>query len=208
MIQALPPSLEAAQARAELPLVPGSDPLILSAYRWTVAHSASLQGVVRQLAAADRKARFRLVPGLGTRYGFLISPTQGEYQIDIEVPILAWSRCGDALEPWIASSLFLAWEVIRKEQYRAGSTPYHYYFIKDSIRASFAFQRLVRKELLAADPVRLKDLPDGALIYESGFQLAPPDRGGPARRALPDGVGTLEGPKLDLPPRPTRIPPP
>lgn len=187
LICCLPPPIQAPNPVPELPLQPGSDPLILGAYRWTVTHSASLQGVVRQLAAADRKARYRLLPGLGDRFSFTIAARDGEYQIDIEVPILAWTRCGDALEPWIASSLFLVLEVVSREKYRADPDPHRYFFTKSSIRASFAFQREVRKELQAMDPVRLKDLPDGAVIYDSGFQAPASLRERPWRRPLPDG---------------------
>lgn len=187
---------------AELPLGPGSDPLILDVYQWTVAHSASLQRVVQQLAAADRKARYRLLPGLGDRFSFTIAAAEGESQITLEVPVLAWAKCGDPLEPWIASSLFLALEVISKENHRANPDPHRYDFLRSSIRASFAFQRAVRKELQAADPVRLKDLPDDLVLYESGFQT-------PAgRSASPRTAASRHGsPRAPLPGRAPRMPP-
>ena len=188
LIYCQPPPQQAPHSVVELPLLPGSDPLILGVYQWTVAHSLSLQEVVRQLAAADLKARYRLIPGLSGRYGSTIYATSDGYQIDVEVPILAWSQCGDALEPWVASSLFLALEVVSKERYRVNSNPHIYSFIQGSIHASFIFQNRVRKELLITDSVRLKDLPDGASIYESGFRPTSTTQGKPSRRSLPNGL--------------------
>jgi hypothetical protein len=176
----------APQALPELPLLPGSDPAILATYRWTLAHSSTLQDVVRRLAKADRKARFRLVPGFEERYDFLIVPTQEEYEIDIRVPILGWTRCEDALEPWIASALFLAVEIVEKERYRDRKATRELAFLKGSIQASFTFQRKVREELQAADPERLKNLREGSGIYVSRF--APSIFGARQRRALPAGI--------------------
>lgn len=185
LIHSPPPPVQAPNPVADLPLLPGSDALILGVYQWTVAHSVSLQGVVRQLAAADGKARYRLLPGLGARFEFTVSAADGEYQVDIEVPILAWTRCQDALEPWIASSLFLALEVISKEKYRGNPNPHQYVFLPSSIRASFVFQSQVRRELQAIDPLRLKDLPDGARLYNLGFPPSSSLQEGPSRRPLP-----------------------
>lgn len=197
-----PPALAAPQALSELPLLPGSDPAILATYRWTLAHSSTLQEVVRRLAKADRKARFRLVPGFEERYDILVVPTQEEYEIDIRVPILGWTRCEDALEPWIASSLFLAVEIVEKERYRHRKVAREVAFLKGSIQASFTFQRKVREELQAADPERLKNLRDGSGIYLSRF--APSIFGARQRRALPAGIPAPAefargGKKADMP---------
>jgi len=167
-----PPAHQVVQSAPELALLPGSDPVILGSYQWTLDHSPSLQQVVQELVRTDRKARYRFVPGLDNRYTFLVRPTAREYEIDIEVPMLAWRQCGDALEPWIASTLFLVLEVVKKEQYRTFADGNHLSFLKGSIAASFAFQRKVKDELEKADPVRLKDLPDGASIYASRFEPA------------------------------------
>ncbi|WP_285724091.1 hypothetical protein [Geothrix rubra] len=155
---------------------------------------------MRQLAAADGKARYRLLPGLGARFEFTVSAADGEYQVNIEVPILAWTRCHDALEPWIASSLFLALEVISKEKYRGNPNPHQYVFLPSSIRASFDFQSQVRRELQAIDPLRLKDLPDGARLYNLGFPPTSALQEGSSRRPLPSGLRPPPEPKPDLDP--------
>jgi hypothetical protein len=199
MIPAPPPSVQAPQAAPELPLLPGSDPLIFGTFQWAVAHSPSLQQLVRQLAAADRKARYRLVPGLDQNYGRLrIQAIEDTYDIDIEVPILAWRRCGDGLEPWIASALFLAMETASKGKYRETSDPQHLHFVNETKNAAFAFQAKVRKELAASDPERLKGLPDGEVLFRFAFLpgLYPPSGSTamprfsvkPDRRGLPAGV--------------------
>jgi hypothetical protein len=186
-----PPAQQVVEAATELPLAPGSDPLILDAYRWTLAHSPSLQQVVQQLARTDRKARFRLLPGLEKKYTFWITPTDQEYEIDVEVPVLGWRVCGDALEAWIASSLFLVLEVVKDEKYRVHGSREPMTFLRGSIAASFAFQNRVKEELEKADPGRLKDLPDGARIYAAQFD---PRRWSSRRqRALPGGLPS-EGP--------------
>ncbi|WP_306591161.1 hypothetical protein [Geothrix sp. 21YS21S-4] len=181
-----PPALIGPESVVELPMYPGSDPMILATYRWVLAHSPSLREVVRRLARADKKARFRLVPGLGDRYDFLITPTPVDYEIEIQVPILGWTRCEDALEPWIASSLFLALEVVEKERYRDRSARGYLAFLDGSLHGSFVFQRKVRQELQAVEAERLKDLPDGPGLYRSGFRPSP--QWNRQRRALPDGV--------------------
>ncbi len=182
-----PPAQQATAAMPELPLLPDSDPMLLGAYQWTVAHSPSLQAVVRQLATTDKKAHYRLVPGLDAKFSLTVSPTQDGYEINVEVPVLAWSQCGDAVEPWIASALFLMLEAISKEKYREQSGSKSYALLRESVSASFAFQNRVKKELVAADPERLRDLPDGRALYESRFRprssASPSER--PARRALP-----------------------
>lgn len=165
-----PPVQQTTNPTTELPLFPGSDPEILAAYEWTLAHSPSLQQVVHQLANSDQKARYRLIPGYGTRYNMVVTPINGEYIISIEVPILAWEHCEDALEPWIASALFVALEVINKEKYLERAKGKSHSILTSAINASFIFQRKVKIELALADPKRLKDLPDGARIYESGFR--------------------------------------
>src|SRR5512133_570815 len=194
----LPPP-QAVQRAAELPLLPGSDAIILRAFQWALAHSPSLQQVVRQLPGADRKARYRLVPGMAPNYGELrIRPLEDIYDIDIVVPILAWSRCGDALEPWVASALFLALETASKGRYKETGDPQHFHFIGKTREGAFAFQAKVREELALADPVRMKDLPDGQLIYRYEFKPGtyPPSASrdvprfskAPVRRPLPPGV--------------------
>lgn len=194
-----PPPPPAVQAVSELALLPGSDPMILGTFQWTLAHSPSLQEVVRKLPAADRKARYRLVPGLLQNYGGLrVRPLEEIYDIDIEVPILAWSRCGDALEPWVATAFFLALETASKGKHKETGDPQHLLFIRETRDGAFAFQAKVREELAAADPARMKDLPDGLVLYNHAFQpgLYPPAGSKlgirfsmtPKRRALPDGV--------------------
>lgn len=195
-----PPAQQVALPAAELPLLPGSNPLILGTYQWTLARSPSLQQVVRELARADRKARYRLIPGLGDGYTFVVTPVNEEYEIDIEVPVLPWRQCGDALEPWIASSLFMVLEVVKNEKYRAHSRQNILTFLPGSVSASFIFQSKVKKELQASDPERLKDLPDGARIYHSHFAptllsdrkqrwlpttLSPPEPAAPKRNPGP-----------------------
>ena len=118
-LQSPPPPVQITQAQAEMPLLPGSDPVILAVFQWALAHSPSLREVVRQLPAADRKARYRLVPDLDANYGNLrIQATGDLYHIDIGVSFLDWSRCGDALEPWVATALFLALETARHGKVR------------------------------------------------------------------------------------------
>ncbi len=176
----------ASQASTDLPLLPGSDPRVLGAYRWTLAHSPSLRQLVRQLAAAERKARYRLVPGLEPNYGrLLVLPTESEYEVDVQVPILAWNRCGDALEPWIASALYLALETAAKGKVQETDDENRLRFLRETRNAAFTFQAQVRRELVLADPERLKDLPNGEALYDSGFAPPKEPSGGPQRRALP-----------------------
>lgn len=194
----LPPP-QAVQPAAELPLLPGSDPIIIGAFQWALAHSPSLQQVVRQLPGADRKARYRLVPGMAHNYGELrIRPLEDIYDIDIVVPILAWTRCGDALEPWVASALFVALETASKGRYKETGDPQHLRFIGKTREEAFAFQAKVREELASADPVRMTDLPDGQVIFRYGFKPgtyppsisrdAPRFSKIPRRRPLPPGT--------------------
>jgi len=187
-----PPPPQAVQAAAELPLLPGSDPLIFGTYQWTLAHSPSLRQLVRQLASAERKARYRLVPGLDRNYGRLVVlATDADYEIDIQIPVLAWNRCGDALEPWIASALYLALETASKGKLKETGDPHHLHFLDETMQAAFDFQSKVRKELVVADPERLKDLPDGARLYRLGFTPVPVAPGSsrvPSRRLLPPGL--------------------
>lgn len=179
------PGLQA-PAAANLPLLPGSDPLILGTYTWALAHSPSLRELVGRLGAAERKAVYRLVPGLDANLGrLLVRPTEAVYEIDVQVPVLAWHRCGDALEPWIATALFLALEAAGGGRYRETRDPHHLVFSPDALRAAFVFQAQVRRELAAADPVRLADLPDGRHLFEAGFPPAATAQGRPQRRALP-----------------------
>ncbi len=195
----------ASRASADLPLLPGSDPRVLGAYRWTLAHSPSLRQLVRQLAAAERKARYRLVPGLEPNYGrLLVLPTASEYEVDVQVPILAWNRCGDALEPWIASALYLALETAAKGKFRATRDEHRLLFLKETMQGAFAFQAQVRRELALADPVRLKDLPDGKKLYDSGFAPARDPSGSPRRRELPAeaSAGAFGGVPFAVPPPP------
>lgn len=174
-IHLAPPNLVAPEPLPELPLLPGSDPQILGTYKWTVAHSPSLQVVVRELVRAERKARYRLCVGLDASYGrLLVRPTKEEYHIDIQVPILAWARCEDALEPWIAMSLYLARTIATEGALSKGSDPYSLGFPKKTKSAAFEFQKIIRNEIVISDPVRLKDLPDGLALFESGFILPPP----------------------------------
>lgn len=171
---------------AELPLLPGSDPMVLSAYTWALHHSPSLAEAVRKLAKAERKARYRLVPGLDPNYGrLLVLVTDHDYEIDLQVPILAWNRCGDALEPWIASVIYLALETAERGKLRETRDPNHFRFERDTMRGAFAFQAQVRKELAAADPERLKDLPDGERLYQAQFPARLDATGRPVRRPLP-----------------------
>lgn len=186
MFSKVPAPLPAPPPGAELPMLPGSDPLVLGAYHWALRHSPSLLEVVRKLVKAERKARYRLVPGLDKNYGRLVVlVTNDEYEVDLQVPILAWNRCGDALEPWIASAVFLALETAGKGRFRETSDPNYFRFEQDTMRAAFAFQAQVRKELTAADPSRLKDLPDGERLYSSGFPPTVNASGQAVRRPLP-----------------------
>lgn len=184
-----PPPPAAVYSSEELPLLPGSDPLILAAYQWTVAHSPSLQQVVRQLTKVERKARYRLTPGLDLNYGrLLVSTTEEEYHIDIQVPILPWRRSGDALEPWIASALFLALEIASKGEFRDTHDPDKYRFFKKTRFAAFAFQAKVRQEIFAFDPDRLRDMPDGSILFQQGFPATSRTTKGLKQRPLPDGL--------------------
>ena len=188
LIYIAPPSIITPEPLPELPLLPGSDPQILETYKWTVAHSPSLQVVVRELAIAERKARYRLCVGLDANYGrLLVSTTNEEYHIDIQVPVLGWARCGDALEPWIALSLYLARSVATEGALTKASDPYLLRFSKKTKSEAFEFQKKIRREIVLSDPERLKNLPDGLALFESGF--TPPTLGSrtrlPGRRALP-----------------------
>jgi len=187
-----PPSIVAPEPLPELPLLPGSDPQLLETYRWTLAHSQSLQAVVRELARAERKARYRLCVGLDASYGRLfVRPTDEEYHIDIQVPILGWARCEDALEPWIASSLYLARIVATEGALTRASEPYSLNFPKKTKSAVFAFQKIIRSELAVSDPVRLGNLPDGLELLASGFYppTLPMRKLRPPRRPLPNSQG-------------------
>ncbi|MBK9796638.1 MAG: hypothetical protein IPP58_09080 [Holophagaceae bacterium] len=198
-IQSPPPPVQIVQALAEMPLLPGSDPMLLGTFQWALAHSPSLREVVRLLPAADRKARYRLVPALDANYGNLrIRATEDLYHIDIGVAVLGWSRCGDALEPWVAIALFLALETARHGKVRETGDPDHLRFARETRAAAFAFQARVRQELALADPVRMKALPDGELLCSHAFRpgVYPPATSKdvprfsktPKRRPLPDGV--------------------
>ena len=193
MLMPVPPepprAILVSQATPQLPLLAGSDPMILGTYRWTLAHSPSLQQLVLRLASAEPRARYRLVPGLDRNYGSLvIQATDEGYEVDVRVPILAWSRCGDALEPWIASALFLALETASKGKLKETDDPNHLRFLRDTMRAAFDFQAKVRSELVAADPERLKGLPDGASLYQSGYWPGSGSSQVSPRRPLPDGL--------------------
>lgn len=196
----LPPPPPVVVQSTELPLLPGSDPQLLAAFRWAVAHSPSLREVVRRLALSDRKASYRLLPGFG-RFVMQIRPNPDGYDVDVEVPILAWARCGDALEAWVASALFIALEVIDREKYRPGQT--WLYILDSSVRSAFPFQRQVKRELQAADPERLKDLPDGWTLYQSHF--TPPHSERPARRPLPPSAVPQPPAAEDPPPPGSRL---
>ncbi|MBK7293766.1 MAG: hypothetical protein IPI84_08320 [Holophagaceae bacterium] len=198
-LQSPPPPVQIIQAQAEMPLLPGSDPVVLAVFQWALANSPSLREVVRQLPAADRKARYRLVPDLDANYGNLrIQATGDLYHIDIGVSFLGWSRCGDALEPWVATALFLALETARHGRVRETGNPQALRFVWETKAEAFAFQAKVREELAAADPVRMRDLPDGELLYKHAFRpgVYPPAASKeiprfskiPKRRPLPDGV--------------------
>ena len=177
----------------ELPLLPGSDPMILGVYQWTVAHSPSLQQVVRQLARAERKARYRLMPGLDLNYGRLVVEATGEaYDIDIQVAVLPWRRCGDALEPWIATAVFLALEAASKGDLQVTHDSHRLTFLNQTRAAAFAFQAKVRKELVMADPLRLKGLPDGLVIFQRGFPSSFNASSPPRQRALPGSESTSD----------------
>jgi hypothetical protein len=198
-VPAPPPAAKA----GGLPLAPGSDPQILRVTRWTLAHSPSLQALVQRLAAADRKARYRLAPGLDAHYGrLLVQATDEEYEVEIQVPILPWSRCGDALEPWIASALYLALETATQGKFQETGDENRLRFLRETRNAAFTFQALVRRELVLADPERLKDLPNGEALYDSAFARPKDPPGGPARRALPpESPDPSLPPVLSVPPR-------
>ncbi|NWJ42270.1 MAG: hypothetical protein HXX12_15005 [Geothrix sp.] len=194
-----PPPTQVVQLTPDLPLLPGSDPMILGAYQWALAHSPSLQQVVSQLPGADRKARYRLVPGLDPDYGSLLVGAPGDiYEIDIRVTTLPWIRCGDAIEPWIASAIYLALETATNGRWRETGDKQKLRFTHETRQGAFALQAKVRTELMAADPERLKDLPDGELLFRYGFQpgVYPPSHSRrmpefsrtPTRRGLPKGM--------------------
>jgi len=198
-LQSPPPPVPITQAQVEMPLLPGSDPVILAVFHWALVHSPSLREVVRRLPAADRKARYRLVPDLDANYGNLrIQATGALYHIDIGVSFLGWSRCGDALEPWVATALFLALETAQHGNVRETGNPQALRFILETKADAFAFQARVREELAAADPVRMKNLPDGELLYKNAFRpgVYPPAGSKdlprfsqtPKRRPLPEGA--------------------
>ncbi|HJV47808.1 MAG TPA: hypothetical protein VJ549_00905 [Geothrix sp.] len=177
---------EAPTPTAELPLLPGSDPMILETYKWTLAHSPSLQELVKKLALADRKAKYRLCPGLEPNYGkIVIHPTAEDYHIDIQVPTTPWARYGDALEPWIASALFLACEIAVHGAIRDATDSYCLVFYKKSEKAAFAFQKEVRKEIEHADPVRLQNLGTGLELFHTSFKSILDIKAPPQRRPLP-----------------------
>lgn len=198
----LPPPPPAVIHSIELPLLPGSDPQVLAAYRWAVAHSPSLREVVRRLALSDRKASYRLLPGFST-FILQVAPRGNGYEVEVEVPILAWTHCGDALEAWVASALFIALEVIDREQYRAAPRQIRLAILDASVRSAFPFQRQVKRELQAADPERLKDLPDGWTLYQSHF--TPPHSERPARRPLPPSAAPQPPAAEDPPPPGSRL---
>lgn len=191
-----PPPAHVLQVQADLPLLPGSDPIILSAFRWTLAHSASLRDLLPKIASAEPRARYRLLPGFEQNYGKLIvHPTADAYDVDVLVPILPWRQCGDALEPWIAGALYLAWYAAGDGHLRGTTSRDHLAFLPRTRKAAFAFQAQVRKELVAADPERLKDLPDALELYLTGFRppLRPTPYGRvpvrPEPRPLAGGIG-------------------
>ncbi len=95
-----------------------------------------------------------------------------------------------SLEPWVATAFFLALETASKGKYKETKDPQHLLVIRETREKAFAFQAKVREELTTANPARMKDLPDGLLIYNYAFK--------PGRYPVPD---SQQKPKFDLIPK-------
>lgn len=188
LLQLPPPPAEVLQARPEASFFAGSDPLLLGVLRWTLGHSPSLAKVVDRLLLAEPKARYRLTQGLDKNYGRLLVAADAEFiRVEIQVPMLPWVRCGDAVEPWLATAISLALATAERGDLRGTPDPNRFKFLAPTKNAAFALQKQVRKELEATDPVRFKNMPYGWTLYETGFR-SPPGAKPPTRRPLPPGL--------------------
>ncbi|NTV74669.1 MAG: hypothetical protein HGA66_10735 [Holophaga sp.] len=189
LLQPPPPPAEVLQVRPEWPVFAGSDPLLLGVLGWTLDHSPTLARVFDRLLKAEPKARYRLTQGFDKNYGRLVVRSDDEFiHVEIQVPMLAWKRCGDAVEPWLATAIFLAATTAERGDLRGTPNPDHFKFLSVTRNAAFALQKEVRKELEAADPVRFKDMPYGWTLYVNGFRAEPGRTRPSQQRPLPPGL--------------------
>jgi len=157
-------------ALTELAWFGESDPMLMDLFRWLLARLPSLQKVVIELVKAEPKALFRLMPDFEVRYGRMtLAKTATHYEITLLVPVLPWTRAHDALEPWVASTVFLALGAARRGGVRGTRDPQTYRWDPQAEQQAFAFQAQVRAELRSLDPSRYGDLPDGQKLYQKGF---------------------------------------
>jgi hypothetical protein len=80
--------------------------------------------------------------------------------------------------------------------FRQTRDPNRLQFLEKTRFEAFAFQAKVRKELMAADPERLKDLPDGSVLFRRGFPVTSRSGKVSTQRPLPIAVSestTLKG---------------
>jgi hypothetical protein len=176
MLLFLPPAIQESQpGMPQLPWFGDSDPRLMRVYEWTLAHSETLRRVVAKLPRAEPKARFRLQPGGEVSYGkLLVQRTKDTYDLTLVVPVKAWQVCGDALEPWVASTFFLALECAERGEVNSTRSPRHYTVSNQTGNRLFAFQSRVRFELAREDSVRLGGIPDsGRALFESRFSGKP-----------------------------------
>ncbi|HJV49582.1 MAG TPA: hypothetical protein VJ549_09940 [Geothrix sp.] len=172
-------------------------------YEWTVAHSASLRRVVARLPQVEPKARFRLQPGKEATFGqLLLTRTQETYDLTLLVPVRGWEEGGDALEPWLASTFFLALDCAERGEVHATGVGRGYGISSQVEDRLSAFQYTVRAELAEADPARLSTMPVGGQAFlraRLGGVVSKPDD-------HEDGSAYLAEGKLVRWPRPKRIP--
>lgn len=160
--------------------------MLMDSFQWMLSRLPGFQKVVIELANAEPKAYYRLVPDLKVSYGRMtLAKTSTHYEITLLVPVLPWSRSHDALEPWVASTVFLALDAARRGGVLSTRDPQTYHWDTEVQQHTFAFQTQIRAELRILDPNLYGDLPDGLKLFKKGFpSLQQP------RRPLPTSAGT------------------
>ncbi|HJV49584.1 MAG TPA: hypothetical protein VJ549_09950 [Geothrix sp.] len=167
-----------------------SDPRLMRIFEWTLAHSASLRRVVARLPVAEPKARFRLLPGREAPLGeLLLVRTEETYDLTLLVPVNGWEKYGDALEPWVASTFFLALDCAERGEVNPTGRPRSFTVTSEVYSRLSTFQYEVRAELAREDPERLDIMPVGGRAYIDDMVRGRLRRRSPSKRIpFPDGL--------------------
>jgi len=153
-----------------IPFLKESDPILIQTYRWLLSKSTLMKDLVEELAKAEPKACYMLAVTHENKYQIRVSERGDGYRVTLLVPVTYWAHCGDALEPWVAGTVFLMHAIAAKGHWRLIQRPDYYSFMQNDIDRSFAFQRKIREEIVPMDPVRLVDLPNGEALYRDAFR--------------------------------------